>query len=69
MKEGIIVFLLAMFFIFLVVLFSPPAINVYQSISTGQIVKVETKDGVVTDPVEIKEVLSGRYDGVTYYLP
>ena len=46
-----------------------PAVNIYQSISTGQIVKVQTRDGMVTNQAEIAKVLSGRYDGHTFYVP
>ena len=47
----------------------PPAVNIYRSLATGEVVKVETREGSVTNPSRIKEVLSGRYDGVTYYVP
>ncbi len=50
-------------------LWSIPAVNIYRSIETGEVVKVETREGSVTNPSRIKEVLSGRYDGVTYYVP
>ena len=47
----------------------PPAINVYKSVSTGKIVKIETSTGFITDPIEIQKALSGRYDEQIRFLP
>lgn len=64
-------FFFGIFFLVLLVamITLPPAINIYRSVSTGEIVKIETKEGIITDQAKIKEALSGRYDGCEFLLP
>ena len=62
-------FAIGVFVIASVLWFSmPPAVNIYKSISTDEVVWIETDGGTVTDPAEIKKILSGRYDSLVCYV-
>ena len=47
----------------------PPPIDIYRSISTREVVKIETNEGVVTNKVAIKNLLYSHSDQETYWIP
>lgn len=68
-KEALIMVFLGVLFFALLHLFMPPALNIYKSISTREVVKIETNKGTVTDKEEIKKLLDSWSDQEVYWVP